>query len=227
MCVIPATPSLYFLGVNCLQFPGSSGCGKQQTSCLCCVPLVHKAAISYQGKLESLNKQIWVVWGVQEPVSRGCWTVPNTQTATAVVGSQLWLRTLFKGCSLWVFDRRWVGGWLWSLTLFASCHQYLKQMDPPLLWADRRTNGGLCFPSSVESLLAASLPYWALDSRASVQGVRFTDFLFLWCFRKGGMKLLPSCYCCYRSCLLVMGGMYILHTIAGAERALGEGRHSN
>lgn len=136
MCVIPATPSLYFLGVNCLQFPGSSGCGKQQTSCLCCVPLVHKAAISYQGKLESLNKQIWVVWGVQEPVSRGCWTVPNTQTATAVVGSQLWLRTLFKGCSLWVFDRRWVGGWQWSLTLFASCHQYLKQMDPPLLWAE-------------------------------------------------------------------------------------------
>lgn len=88
--------------------------------------------LSLPGKVESLNKDIWLAWRVQGTWEWGCWTVLNTQTAPVIAGNQLWLIALFKGCSLWVFYRRWVGGWLWSLTLFASCHQHLEQMDPPV-----------------------------------------------------------------------------------------------
>lgn len=102
------------------------------------MPVVHGATFSYWAKVETLNKDIWLVWREQGTSGGGCWTVLNTQTATIIAGSQLWLVTLFKGCSLWVFDRRWVGGWLWSLAVFASCHKHLQQMDPPVFvsWSE-------------------------------------------------------------------------------------------
>jgi len=39
----------------------------------------------------------------------------------------------------------------------------------------------------------------------------------MYAYREGERKMWPSCYCCYRSHLLIIVGMYILHAFS-AER---------
>lgn len=228
--LIPATPSQYFWGAKLLlAVPWQLWTWQTANQLLVLHAYSSQGYLPSLGKVESLNKHIWLACRVQGAHEWGCWTVLNTQTATVIAGSQFWLITLFKGCSLWVFYRRWVGGWLWSLTLFASCHQLLQQIDPPVFvsWWENKWWSVLSIFSRVSlGCQPAILCSWQ-QSKHSGGEIHQFSFPVVLQGRKNKI-FLPSCCCyCYRSGLLVMVGVYILHTIAGAEHALEEGRQSD
>lgn len=141
MCFIPDTPSQYFLGAHfCLQFPGSCGYGKQQTSCLCCMPIIHRATFSYQGKVESLNKHIWLVWRVQGMRQWGlldCAKHTNCHSKSwepVMIDNTSYLKDVLYG---FLTEGGWVAGC--GLSHYSPpVIQHLQQMDPPVFvsWSE-------------------------------------------------------------------------------------------
>lgn len=85
-------------------------------------------------------------WDLLNP-GGGCWTVLNRQTPCCSNRSkQLRLTVLFKGCTLLIFDRRWVGGYglsQYSCPVISTCNKWMFRC----LLADQRTNSGLCYLS--------------------------------------------------------------------------------